>query len=103
MVHRYSARQVATALGLNVETVRRAIRNRHLEAVPTGRRGHYWHVYETAVVTWISGKDGQTVLARALSRKPRASNAPSQPTPDADAGNRPESHQGKARPRKTKP
>ena len=87
-VRRYSTREVARALGLSNETVRREIRRGHLHAEPSGY-GRYQVVYETDLDLWINSNQAKTVLARSLhyyrrSNKaiPRSSNQPDTDTTD---------------------
>jgi len=64
-VSRYSPREVANVLGTCVETVRRAIRKGTLQANPTGRRGHYWHVTDEQLQAWLlDGGPGPTPTRR---------------------------------------
>jgi len=51
--YRYSPREVANAVGVCVETIRRAIRRGELQAHPAGKRGHYWYVLEPDLAAWL--------------------------------------------------
>jgi excisionase family DNA binding protein len=51
---RYTPGEVAKATGLNIETVRRAIRSGELVAGRTGRRGHYYYVEVEALEAWLA-------------------------------------------------
>ncbi|RPJ39796.1 MAG: DNA-binding protein [Planctomycetaceae bacterium] len=71
-VRTYSPREVATSLGLNLETVQRCLKRGDLTGVRTGRRGHYWHIREADLDLWLASENAKTVLARSLRRWPNS-------------------------------
>ena len=77
-MRRYSPKEVATALGLCVETVRRAWRRQQLVTI-NSPSGHFKAVSVDALREWLTGNDGQMVLARSL-RYHRRSNRRPKPT-----------------------
>ena len=120
-VRTYSPREVATHFGLNLETVQRCLKRGELQGVRTGRRGHYWHIPEQALESWIASDACKRVLARSVGHwryqgerqerySPTRSAGPANPTgrrtespPGPGTADPTEAIQGKPRQRKNKP
>ena len=86
-VRRYSARELATSLGLHIRTIERECNRGNLEGYRTPS-GRYHLIPEPALNAWLE-THGKTVLARSLSRWPesrsripRSSNQPDTDTTD---------------------
>jgi excisionase family DNA binding protein len=85
-VRRYSAREVANALGLHIRTVERACNRGELPSYRTPS-GHYLLIEEPALDYWLTTGNARRILSRSLSRSPRSANSPSQPPNQAKPGN----------------
>ena len=101
-VRTYSPREVATHFGLNLETVQRCLKRGELQGVRTGRRGHYWHIPETALESWMENM-GKRVLARSLAWNRRRTAQPPSTTSSPGTSDPTTAIQGKPRKRKNKP
>jgi len=102
-VRTYSPREVATHFGLNLETVQRCLKRGELQGVRTGRRGHYWHIPEQALESWMASDACKMVLARSLRRWPNSPHRRTESPPGPGTSDPTTAIQGKPRQRKNKP